>query len=59
MKNNRENAKKFLEEKGMPAAGPNFENRIIETMVEYANSINYQPDGENYSITDIPEFCQQ
>ena len=38
MKNNYENAKKFLEEKGLPAVGPNFENRIIETMVGYAKT---------------------
>lgn len=42
--NNKKNAEKFLEKNGIPEAGPNYKDRLIETMVEYANNITISTD---------------
>ena len=42
--NNKENAEKFLEKNGIPPGGPNFKNRLIETMVNYAENITLTSD---------------
>ena len=61
MTNNYDNAKKFLYKKGYPVIGNNFENRLIELMVEYAENITSTSEANIYYgfVDDVIPVLQQ